>query len=815
MAIVKKPAPVARHPSKSPTKTAVSKKPAPKKATSRNPTPKKGAPKRKVKASVRRGPELLLALTEALRRVALRRIGELQPLDAAGILAFEEAAGVAMSPSLYAMLSFDAGQMKRDYEWFDKKGRLLARPILEVLGEHAGPVVEMYAPLCAARFPGKAIALDQGSDSLRLLYFGAPDELGEYPVLFANHEDVPMVGVEAAGFDVYAGRMVGLDVLNADKLAKARARALLGTELWRASSQDPSPRSPRSPRPTPSLPPGSVVHDVSRAPLPAPGRPGPVAPNAAPTKTRSLTDPQLARALVERAAEGAVARLAELARDAKARKRPRSVLDAALMAAVGAGEVEALRLLLDAGASPNARDRACCALARLVHQPNATELARVLLGAGANPNGPSVNGKTALHDAVQSGSFTLVEALLGAGGDPNRGDSHGNSPLFFSAGTSDIRPGPELVDLLIDHGADPNGSRKMHTPLRAALENGWSPHAERLLARGADPNRAVERAYLRTTTLHLAFERGLDALVPKLLAAGADRLRKDQRGISFEGIWGPNGEDVRPLSVHYVKSERPQRVTIEARFAVLNPAHLGVANAAYDPSRWADLVSHGLSGGDVFFPGTGELVVESGMPFKPTKSGGFLERRYQLSCSAIAPEFLYVVGQTLFGAAPAFAGAAVNHVVRCVALSIRGEHPGQTELDGETLRTWLATGAFHPRAYGARLPFELEIRPGPASISVAICERSALDPARVESHLRAWLATQNLWRRREGEARVVGLVAQRGSAGVFELRGFDVTTQRRAQGFPFELEAPTALLRNTLVALHQTMPLRRVVWQVG
>src|SRR5205814_1765922 len=126
-------------------------------------------------------------------------------------------------PSLHALLSFDAAYIQRELRWFDKTGQFLARPTIEIIGEHAGPFTEAYEPLCAARFPGKAIALDQGSDSMRLLYFGDPDELGEYPVLFIDHDDMPILGVEYAGFDLYAASMLEVHVPGGDRLAKKRA----------------------------------------------------------------------------------------------------------------------------------------------------------------------------------------------------------------------------------------------------------------------------------------------------------------------------------------------------------------------------------------------------------------------------------------------------------------------------------------------------------------------------------------------------------------------------------------------------------------
>src|SRR5271154_1444701 len=57
--------------------------------------------------------------------------GERRPLSDAELRACEQAAGAALSPALFAVLSIDAGELARDHGWFDKKMRLLARPFGE------------------------------------------------------------------------------------------------------------------------------------------------------------------------------------------------------------------------------------------------------------------------------------------------------------------------------------------------------------------------------------------------------------------------------------------------------------------------------------------------------------------------------------------------------------------------------------------------------------------------------------------------------------------------------------------------------------
>src|SRR5690242_19205709 len=122
---------------KTATKAPAAKEPAPKKA----PAAKKAAQK-KATAGAPRGAALVEQIAAALRGPR-SPIGEPRPLDEAEILAAERAAGVALSPSMHALLSFDAGWIGREYGWFDGK-KLLARPAIEVIAEHAGVFAECY-----------------------------------------------------------------------------------------------------------------------------------------------------------------------------------------------------------------------------------------------------------------------------------------------------------------------------------------------------------------------------------------------------------------------------------------------------------------------------------------------------------------------------------------------------------------------------------------------------------------------------------------------------------------------------------------------
>lgn len=125
-----------------------------------------------------------------------------------------------------------------------------------------------------------------------------------------------------------------------------------------------------------------------------------------------------------------------------------------LMHAARAGSVEAVRLLLLAGAQVNARE--------------------------------SWNGQSALHWAAAEGHGAVVEALIEGGADIRQPSNAGSSPFLFAVRKGDMR----TVQAFLAAGADVNEKRRpdFATPLLVAIINGHEDLVDLLLDKGADPN---------------------------------------------------------------------------------------------------------------------------------------------------------------------------------------------------------------------------------------------------------------------------------------------------------------------------------------
>jgi ankyrin repeat protein/mono/diheme cytochrome c family protein len=172
-----------------------------------------------------------------------------------------------------------------------------------------------------------------------------------------------------------------------------------------------------------------------------------------------------------------------------------------LMAAVAAEDGQGIRVLLDRGADVNAQPNmdeggfieggGRTPLQWAAFRGNET-LLRLLLARGANVNDFTLIGG-ALTQAAWGNHVAIARILLEAGAEVDQRDVLANfSPLHWAA-SSDYSS-PELVNLLLDHGADSNaeGGEPVdgflgvaQTPLMLARRRGETPIVKSLLNAGA------------------------------------------------------------------------------------------------------------------------------------------------------------------------------------------------------------------------------------------------------------------------------------------------------------------------------------------
>lgn len=249
-----------------------------------------------------------------------------------------------------------------------------------------------------------------------------------------------------------------------------------------------------------------------------------------------------------------------------------------IVCAARSGSAECVRLLLEAGADPDARD----SLGRTaLMSAGSAEVVRVLLAAGADRDATDPYGNDALHAAVESACgpngceparFDVAKALVDAGADMGRLDEFGKNRLAVAAFAHQA----EGVEILLALGAragdrDANDSTPLHsicwqgehaaaaeasgaceriiralaaagipidaadaygqTPLHDAAGGDWgnATAIRTLLALGA---RSDPRDHAGNTPLMIAASRGEVECITLLLAAGADPIATNDEGRS-------------------------------------------------------------------------------------------------------------------------------------------------------------------------------------------------------------------------------------------------------------------------------------------
>ncbi len=254
------------------------------------------------------------------------------------------------------------------------------------------------------------------------------------------------------------------------------------------------------------------------------------------------------------------------------------------------GSEAMVRRLLLAGANPNAALLLGETPVMVASRSGYPAVVEQLVAKGANVNASAARGQTALMWAVSQKHPDVVKVLLAHGAhvharsavwsevmavpphghpDYNRAIPHGgDTPLMFAARVGDVASArllltaranaddadawgvsavalaahagfPEIVELLLDHGADPNAARAGFSALHAAIMRRDEKMAGALVAHGADvqapvrnwtPTRRSSRDFhfspelVGATPFWLAARFGGPDIMRLLLAHGADPL---------------------------------------------------------------------------------------------------------------------------------------------------------------------------------------------------------------------------------------------------------------------------------------------------
>nr|XP_004657805.1 E3 ubiquitin-protein ligase MIB2 isoform X5 [Jaculus jaculus] len=301
------------------------------------------------------------------------------------------------------------------------------------------------------------------------------------------------------------------------------------------------------------------------------GSPWPALTSALPSGSLSValdklraqkSDPEHPGRLVVEAALGNVARALDLLRRHPEQVDTKNQGRTALQVAAYLGQVELVRLLLQARAGvdlPDEEGNTALHYAALGNQPEAT---RVLLSAGCGADVRNGTRSTALHVAVQRGFLEVVKTLCERGCDVNLSDAHADTPLHsaISAGAG----ASSIVEVLTEvPGIDVTATNSQgFTLLHHASLKGHVLAVRKILARARqlvdakkedgftalhlaalNNHREVAQVLIREgrcdvnvrnrklqTPLHLAVQQAHVGLVPLLVDAGCSVNSEDEEG---------------------------------------------------------------------------------------------------------------------------------------------------------------------------------------------------------------------------------------------------------------------------------------------
>jgi len=177
--------------------------------------------------------------------------------------------------------------------------------------------------------------------------------------------------------------------------------------------------------------------------------------------------------------------------------------------------IEAVDLLLAAGASAQQQDSRGRSPLGTALQQNNPEMVERLIRAGAAARQPGNTGAPLLVEAAAAGQLPLAELLLRSGAAVDAADSLGRTPLMVAATRDDL----PLLELLLKAGASARArdAAGRDSLMQAAL-SGSGKALQRLLATGAPASGADAEG---NSILAAAAARGLSAQVPALVSAGA------------------------------------------------------------------------------------------------------------------------------------------------------------------------------------------------------------------------------------------------------------------------------------------------------
>ena len=202
---------------------------------------------------------------------------------------------------------------------------------------------------------------------------------------------------------------------------------------------------------------------------------------------------------------------------------------ASIHKAAKAGKTAQLRRILDADpkACRQTDERGITPLHNAAEAGH-VEAVGLLLNAGADVDAASDLGFTSLHIAASGGHLEIAKLLISKGVKVSAHSKEGSEPLHFAVESQS----EEMILLLLDHGADVNAVAENHpskaTPLATAVRLGEIDCIGLLIQHGANLN--AKFFDMDASLLHYAAQTRQPKSMRALIKAGLDVDARDKAG---------------------------------------------------------------------------------------------------------------------------------------------------------------------------------------------------------------------------------------------------------------------------------------------
>jgi len=199
--------------------------------------------------------------------------------------------------------------------------------------------------------------------------------------------------------------------------------------------------------------------------------------------------------------------------------------------AISKKHLDTAKLLIAHGADVNAKDKRGYPPLYYAISKKRLDTAKLLIAHGANVNTKDKQGLTTLHSVALVGRKDMAELLLAHGADVNAKDNRDRTPLHLVLDVDRFiyRLFKDMAELLIAKGTDVSSKDNYgRSPLHLAAESAQKDIIELLLAKGAKVDEKDDEYGF--TALHYAARFGNKNVAEFLVAKGADINAKDKEG---------------------------------------------------------------------------------------------------------------------------------------------------------------------------------------------------------------------------------------------------------------------------------------------